>query len=37
VALPPRFLVILALLVGGYVASVEMVKRWFYRRVAGVP
>ena len=32
----PRFLPILAILVGAYLVSVEMVKRWFYRRVADV-
>jgi len=33
---PPReFFVLLAVMVGAYLASVEVVKRWFYRRLAG--
>jgi P-type Mg2+ transporter len=31
---PPRFVPILAILVAAYLVSVEVVKRWFYRRVA---
>jgi Mg2+-importing ATPase len=35
VPLPPRFLAILVLIVAAYVASAELAKAWFYRRLAG--
>ena len=30
--LPPLYLLAIAAIVAGYVASAELVKRWFYRR-----
>jgi P-type Mg2+ transporter len=37
VPLPPVFLVLLALLLGAYIASAELAKIWFYRRSGPLP